>query len=337
MAIQTALDSISNSSGSPFGFKNRIINGDMRIDQRNAGASSQITDAYYLDRWQSEEATDGTMSIFRDTVAPSGFTNSLKVVTTGADASLGATQYVWVRHHIEGYNVADLAWGTVNAATVTISFWVRSSLTGTFGGSLVNGSVNRYYVFSYSISSADTWEKKSITIPGDTTGTWWTDNQRGITLIFGLGVGSTYSGTAGSWTNSVLFAPTGAVSVIGTSNATWQITGVQLEKGSAATAFDYRDYGRELAMCQRYYARIYDIWCDSAVHTGGGRLAVRVAFPVSTRAIPTITNNNVAAVTCSFQGTNRTNYLGTHLYANSTSASGDVFFVVDNMEISAEL
>jgi hypothetical protein len=196
------------------------------------------------------------MTAQQSSVAPAGFTNSLLITTTSADASLGATQFSLLAQRIEGFNIADLGWGTANAQPVTLSFWVRSSLTGTFGGSFGNGSFNRYYAFSYTINSANTWEQKSITVAGDTTGTWATNNGIGIQVNFGLGVGSTYSGAAGSWGSSALFSTTGATSVIGTLSATWQVTGVQLEKGSTATSFDYRPYGTELALCQRYYYRI---------------------------------------------------------------------------------
>jgi hypothetical protein len=236
------------------GFRNRIINGDMRIDQRNAGASSTIagTRTYYLDRWNSVEITDGAATIQQVTDAPSGFNNSLKVTVTSADTSLGATQFIDVQTRIEGFNIADLGWGTASAKPVTLSFWVRSSLTGTFGGSFTNDS-DRSYPFTYTISSADTWEQKSVTVVGDTTGTWATNNAKGILVTFGLGVGSTYSGTAGAWAGSFLLSATGAVSVVGTSGATFYITGVQLEAGTVATPFERRDYGRELIMCQRYY------------------------------------------------------------------------------------
>jgi len=239
----------------PVGFRNRIINGDMRIDQRNAGASVTLinTGIYTVDRWQGVEDSDGAMTSQQDSSAPTGFVNSVKCTTTTADGSLSATQYAVFLQKIEGNNISDLAWGTASAKTITLSFLVRSSLTGTFGGSLSNSANNRSYPFTYSILSADTWEQKAITIDGDTSGTWLTTNGIGINIHFGLGVGSTYSGTAGAWAGSQLVSATGATSVIGTLNANWYITGVQLEAGSTATEFERRPIGTELALCQRYY------------------------------------------------------------------------------------
>ena len=161
---------------------------------------------------------------------------------------------------IEGYNVGDLAFGTASAKSITLSFWVRSSLTGTFGGVIKNtGAGTRSYPFTYSISSANTWEQKTITIAGDTSGSWATDNSCGMQVLFGLGVGSTYSGTAGAWAGSNLISATGAVSVLGTLNATWYITGVQLESGSTATDFERRPFATELSLCQRYYEKSFDL------------------------------------------------------------------------------
>jgi hypothetical protein len=258
MPIQTAIDSISNSQGSPFGFKNRIINGAMVIDQRNAGASVTLAGGgtYTVDRWQGYEDTDGVMTAQQNSSAPTGFINSLKLTTTTADSSLASTQFALIQQKIEGLNIADLGWGTASAATVSLSFWVRSSLTGTFGGSLRNSAQDRSYPFTFTISVVDTWEQKTVTIAGDTSGTWLTTNGIGIQVCFGLGVGSTYSGTSGSWAAAQYFSATGATSVIGTLNATFYITGVQLEKGTQATAFDYRPYSTELDLCQRYYSQL---------------------------------------------------------------------------------
>jgi len=241
------------NSDSSFGFKNRIINGAMVIDQRNAGASVTTNGAFPVDRFFVSVNNDGAYSANQDTNAPVGFVNSFKWTTTTADSSLAAGQYAGFLHRIEGNNMADFGWGTANAKTVTLSFWTRSSLTGTFSGSFVNNATNRSYVFTYTISTADTWEFKTITITGDTTGTWLTNNGIGVSVVFSLGTGSTYSGTAGSWSSNFYLAATGGVSVIGTLNATFYITGVQLEVGSTATSFDYRPYGTELALCQRYF------------------------------------------------------------------------------------
>jgi hypothetical protein len=286
--------SISGNNYSPqTGFKNRIINGAMTIDQRNAGASVTLGagDVYTIDRWNAQEDSDGGMTAQRSTTAPAGFINSLLFTTTTADASLSATQSVWARQIIEGFNVADLAWGTANASTVTLSFWVRSSLTGTFGGSLVNSAGNRSYPFAYTISTANTFEYKTITIPGDTSGTWLTDNGRGIMLFLGLGVGSTYSGTAGAWAGSLFFSATGATSVVGTSGATFYITGVQLEKGSVATPFEFRSIGTELALCQRYLPAWNSTASSSVICTGSpySTTAASLTFPfkVSARVPPT--------------------------------------------------
>jgi hypothetical protein len=269
-----------------FGFRNRIINGDMRIDQRNNGASVTMSAAvvYTVDRWWSFEDTDGSMTVQRSTTAPTGFTNSLLCTTTSADASLGATQRVVISQAIEGFNIADFGWGTASAQTVTLSFLVRSSLTGTFGGAVKNAGA-RSYPFTYSISAANTWEQKTVTIPGDTSGTWLTDNGVGMNVNFGLGVGSTYSGTAGVWAGSDLNSATGAVSVIGTNGATFYITGVQLEKGSTATSFDYRPYGTEEMLCKRYFqVRDSSVGIASNASVFGGTLP----FGVDMRANPTL-------------------------------------------------
>ena len=253
---RATLNGLSYPTEGSLSGRNRIINGDMRIDQRNAGASVTPTDAYTLDRWEIREDTDGAITAQQVSEAPAGFNKSLKITVTTADSSLAATQRLLVDQRIEGFNTADLDFGTAGAKTVTLSFWVRSSLTGTFGGSLVNNTNNRSYPYTYSISAANTWEYKTVTIAGDTSGTWETTTSAGIKVYFGLGVGSTYSGTAGAWAASEFYSTTGAVSVIGTLNATWQITGVQLEAGSVATPFERRSYGQELALCQRYYIKL---------------------------------------------------------------------------------
>ena len=239
-----------------YGFKNRIINGAMVIDQRNAGASVTPTDGQYLvDRFKISASQASKLTAQQNSGAvtpPAGFIKYQGIVSSSAYSIVAGDIFAF-QQSIEGLNIADLAWGTASASTVTLSFWVRSSLTGTFGGSIANDGVTRSYPYTYTISTANTWEQKSVTIAGDTTGTWVTDNGTGIRLYFGLGVGSTYSGTAGSWAAAGYRSATGATSVVGTNGATFYITGVQLEKGSTATSFDYRPYGTELQLCQRYY------------------------------------------------------------------------------------
>ena len=258
---------VQPDASNPYVMKNRIINGAMVIDQRNAGASVTIPATggqYTLDRWAAGASQASKYSVQQSTTAPAGFINSLKVTSASA-YSVGSGDLFYILQNIEGLNVADLAWGTANAKTVTLSFQVYSSLTGTFGGAIQNSAVNRSYPFSYTISSANTWTTISVTIAGDTSGTWLTTNGIGISVLFGLGVGTTYSGTAGSWSGSALYSATGATSVVGTNGATFYITGVQLEVGSQATNFEWRPYGMELALCQRYF---------QLVQAGNGRWTV---------------------------------------------------------------
>ena len=245
------------NSASTFGFKNRIINGAMVIDQRNAGAAVTAQDSFPVDRFKYEASQASKFTLQQNAgsvTLPAGFINYLGA-TSSSSYSITSTDYFVLSQKIEGLNAADLAWGTASAATVTLSFRVYSSLTGTFGGALLNSAQNRSYPFSYSIPTANTWTTISITIAGDTSGTWLTTSGTGIALRFGLGVGTSLSGTAGAWAGSLFFSATGATSVVGTNGATFYITGVQLEKGSTATSFDYRSYGAELALCQRYYYR----------------------------------------------------------------------------------
>jgi len=263
----------------------------MVINQRALGTVTVNSTVYTTDRWQANQTAAGKYSVANSTTAPAGFTNSFLATSLSA-YSVGSSDIFFFQQNIEGYNVADLGWGTVNAKTITLSFQVYSSLTGTFGGALANSAHNRSYPFSYTISVANTWEQKTITIAGDTTGTWLTDNGTGIQVIFGLGGGSTRSGNAGSWQASTLYTATGATSVVGTNGATFYITGVQLEVGSTATSFDYRPYGTELQLCQRYY---YQVAAGSSAYTqfGAGRAFSTtggngiVQFPVPMRTAPT--------------------------------------------------
>jgi hypothetical protein len=284
------------------GFRNRIINGDMRIDQRNAGASVSFaanTSGYTLDRWNIDNSTDGSLTVQQSTVAPAGFPNSILVTVTSADSSLASGQRSRVFQRIEGFNFADFAWGTANASAATISFWVRSSLTGTFGGALRNASSNRSYAFTYAISAANTWEYKTVNISGDTTGTWATGNTSGVEVGFGFGASSDLSGTAGTWTATANVSATGATSVVGTNGATFYITGVQLEAGSVATPFERRDYGRELMMCQRYYIRFGAGLSSGSIGQGLAgnvdRFQVLVPLPVEMRATPSVSGSNLQA------------------------------------------
>jgi len=285
------------------GFKNRIINGAMVIDQRNAGASVTPTSgSYTLDRWKIYCSQASKFSVQQNAgsvTPPTGFTNYLGATSLSA-YTVGAGEEFDICQFIEGYNIADLGFGSANAKTVTLSFWVRSSLTGTFGGALQNSGSSRSYVFSYTISSANTWEQKSITIAGDQSGTWLTTNGLGISCNFGIGQGSSVSNTAGSWYAGNYVNVTGATSVVGTSGATFYITGVQLEKGSTATSFDYRPTTTELTLCQRYYEKSFaqgtapalnqsyqlTIGCN---YLGANILIPTVQFKVIKRAAPTMT------------------------------------------------
>jgi len=288
----------SYGTGGFVGMKNRLINSDMRIDQRNAGASITANDnTFAVDRFRFSMTQSSKGTGQQTATAPDGFTNSL-LFTSSAATSVGSGDEFAIVHPLEGFSMADFGWGAANAQAVTLSFWVRSSLTGTFGGSAQNASANRSYPFAYTINSANTWEYKTVAISGDVTGTWAKTNGLGMRLRFGLGVGSTYSGTAGSWAGANYLSATGATSVVGTNGATFYITGVQLEKGSTATSFDYRPYGTELALCQRYYYKSYaPSEVPGATGTQGiGRFldatnnygSIQFKYPVSMRATPAI-------------------------------------------------
>ncbi len=287
---------LSSINGGPLaGTRNRIINGDMRIDARNNGASINVsTGGFAVDRWTINTTLNASFNGQRNAgsvTPPTGFTNYLGYTSTAA-YSPGVNTTCTARQAIEGFNCADLAWGTANAQAVTLSFWVRSSLSGTHSGSLSNSAGNRSYVFSFSISAANTWEYKSIVVPGDTTGTWATDNTLGIGVRFNLGTGTgTYGASATGWQAGNLVGLTTAVQVSATNGATFYITGVQLEPGTVATPFERRSYGQELALCQRYYLKT-----DQAIGVEGVALpgvviayCQQYVFPSTMRAAPTVT------------------------------------------------
>ena len=275
-------------------FKNRIINGNMVIDQRNAGASvTPTTGQFLVDRYRTSLSQPSKYSAQQNAggiTAPAGFTNYLGFTSLSAYSILASDFFSFVQP-IEGLNFSDLAWGTASAAPVTLSFWVRSSLTGTFGGAFQNADLSRSYPFTFAIGASGTWEYKTITILGDTAGTWLTTNGIGLQVRFSLGTGSDRTGPANTWATANYNAPNSAVSIVGTNAATFYITGIQLEKGSTATSFDYRPYGTELMLCQRYFANLLAAGTDYNIGvTRDSSTATQFVLyaPVTMRATPTL-------------------------------------------------
>ncbi len=302
-AFNAALAAIAANNGTN-AMKNRIINGAMMIDQRNAGASINLTNGtvvFAVDRFPAYKNTAGaTVTAQRSSSAPAGFVNSLQfTVSTGASPAAGDISAAW--QTIEGLNVADLGWGSANAQSVTLSFWVRSSVIGTYAVSFSNSAANRYYVATYTVNAANTWEQKTVTIAGDTSGTWLTDNGAGLQVTWDLGYGSNFNGTAGSWGSTANRRTSSSIQLIATTGATFYITGVQLEKGSTATSFDYRPYGTELALCQRYYAKlglVTDSGLGSGISQSTSAGVVYVKFPCTMRTAPTIGQSTLWITDC---------------------------------------
>ena len=341
------------------GFKNRIINGAMVIDQRNAGASvSAIAGGqYFLDRWACGISAGSKFTVQQSSTAPAGF-NQSSLITSSTAWSIGASDSATYYQYIEGYNIADLGFGSASASTVTLSFWVRSSLTGTFGGILSNSS-SRFYPFTYTINAANTFEQKTITIAGDTLGTWLTTTGIGLQVAFSLAAGSSKVGTAGAWTGVAAYqGATGQTNILATNAATFYVTGVQLEKGSTATSFDYRPYGTELALCQRYALK-YNTDAIAYAYIGFGfattttNVNISLPLPVQMRTAPTVTastlmvqdGTTITAVTSTAVVTNQTSSLNALVQA--TVASGLTAFrpyqlqtnnnTAGNLLLSAEL
>ena len=336
---------LSQAPNASFGMKNRIINGDCRIDQRNAGSSVTYTTAgqYCVDRWKLSGSAINTFSAQQNAgsvTPPVGFRNYLGL-TSLASTAISSGSFFYFAQAVEGFNLADLNWGTANAQPVTLSFIVRSSVTGTFGGSLINNAGDRSYPFTFVVNSTNTWETKTITIVGDTAGTWLTNNSTGVQINFSLGTGSTYSGPAGSWAGTLYLSASGAVSPISTNGATFYITGVQLEKGSTATSFDYRPYGTELALCQRYYYRYADttFFLTSANRAATGDYYVNYMLPVTMRAKPTSTAALGADISGFNSVTTSSGYSGTnsvYMFFNSTG-TGNSYYSLSSITASAEL
>jgi hypothetical protein len=323
------------STGVSQGFKNRIINGAMVLDQRNAGASVAFSSgtAFGADRFVCYNQTSGAYTVQQVADAPTGFKYSDKITTTSAGSTGTAGWTSFFQQRIEGYNIADLGAGTADAKTITLSFWVKSSLTGAMPVVFLNDA-DRLYATTYTINAANTWEQKTITLTLSTSGTWNSTNGRGLLVSWGLGSGSTYTtSTLNSWQNlDGLYFTSGAVAVGATLNATWQVTGVQLEVGSTATSFDYLDYGRSLIQCQRYFQSygygVNGTTGDSCIGTGmfytSTELIVTAEFKVIMRAVPTYSSPTVTSGYRYHRAAANTS-IDSIPYSGSTSTSAAIF------------
>ena len=285
------------------GRRNLIINGAMQVAQRGGSATSVSgnNNTFVLDRFFSRiNGSNGAATVEQSTDAPDLFSNSLKFTVTTADTSLSAGHYNRVHQEIEGYNIVGLGWGTSSAKPITLSFWVKSSVTGIYSIGIYNGAVDRSFVQEYTIYAANTWEQKVITVIGPTDGVWAVDNSAELRLSFSLGTGTTYDTNGlGYWQNAFNFGSTNNVNLMATLNATFQITGVQLELGKVATPFEHRSYGEELALCQRYYQEYggsYYYPFTMAVGISSTLARSIFTFPVPMRAAPTFTSTNATSI-----------------------------------------
>jgi len=291
LTVSGDLIASSLNGGQIGGRRNIITNGAMNLDQRNSGSEVvPSSDAYTLDRFRYNASQASKLKVQQNAQAitpPSGFSNYLGV-TVNATHTVASTDNFFLTYFVEGHDSAHLDFGKSTAKTVTLSFYVQSSLTGTFSGSIVNSAENRAYPYTYTISSANTWERKTITIAGDTSGTWiGATNGKGLMLTFSLGMGSNFTGTAGQWNGAQDFGATGeTVKLVENASAQWKMTGVQLEVGSQATPFEHKSFGEELALCQRYFskagiAHYHDV-------TSGRNYGANTGLPTEMRANPTI-------------------------------------------------
>ena len=359
---------LSNMAG-----RNRIINGDMRIDQRNAGASVNGTSGVFtLDRWKVQNNSGAARFTVQQNAGsvtpPAGFSKYLGVTSTGA-YSVASGDVISIVQVIEGNNISDFSWGTAGASTATLSFKVRSSLTGTFGGSIKAAGATSY-PFTFTISAANTWEDKTVAVSAPTSGTFATDNSTGVEIYWSMGTGASFNGTAGAWASADYRSATGATSVVGTSGATFYITGVQLEAGSVATPFEHRPYGTELALCQRYFESGFPAGVAVADNTtyayfNGGALGataystnalrtLSIDFMVPKRTTPTVTLYKVNSIGSANHwiyynpGAGWTNYAdATNVVCNSntnfnvrstqTSTAGTAYMIDGQWSASAEL
>lgn len=259
--------------------RNRIINGDMHIDQRTAGTVlsipyNEFNRWYHVDRfyWTGVASPGGlyTATQLSSSSAP-GFSEYVQARVNTANAVILATNTYLFVHRIEGNRVKDFGYGTPMASNGILSFWVRSSTVGTLGGSLVNIDSSRSYPFAYTISKINTWEKKAVSIPGDTTGTWSTGTLTGMKFSWNLGNGSNFAGPVNTWASALYYGPTVATTtVIGTAGASWDITGIQWEIGTVATNFEYRPEQEELRLCQRFFEKSYELTTATAASTATG-------------------------------------------------------------------
>ena len=279
---------ITSVNGGQLGNRNLVINGKQEVNQRNATVTSS---GYVTDRWSFNEATDGAVSVSQVADAPAGFYNSLKVDVTTADGSLAATQNLHVFQNIEGTNIRHLNWGTANAKTVTVSFYVKTTKTGVYSVVLENNGTDRCQVQDYTVSDTN-WNRYTLTFTGDTSGTWLSTNGKGIRLRFGLASGSTFTtGTTGSWLADDMVGSTNMVNFMDNTSNDWYLTGCQLEIGSFATDFEHKTYGEELLNCQRYYYRqattFYGFF-GYGTNSGTNQMG-NLIRPCEMRALPTVT------------------------------------------------
>ena len=305
--------------------RNLVINGAMQVAQRGTSFTSP-SNIYTLDRWFSTDNTGASVTVSQDSDAPDGFTNSAKITVNTADTSLATNSVCLLRQNIEGVNFSQCGFGSGSAKDVTISFWVKSSITGQYSVAINNAAYDRSYVAGYTISSANTWEYKSVKITGDTSGTWLNSFSIGAAVHFPVAVEAGKITSGGAWTSGFNYGITGQVNFVGTTGATFQITGVQLEVGDTATPFEHRSYGDELASCQRYFeirewdgenTRIGMGYCDSTTS-----MLVTIPYLVTKRAnSPTFTATGTANIRSQTTGTNRNISSGS--IAMSTGANKD--------------
>jgi hypothetical protein len=253
----TGLTSING--GQVGGRRNLVINGEMQVSQRvGTTATATANGSYIIDRFRTHVLGGGAYTVQQVTDTPAGFKNAAKVTITTADSSIAAGDYYIMQYRMEGTDIGHLNCGTSDAETVTLSFWVKSSLTGNFGGAMRNAAADRNYPYLYNIAQANTWEKKSITLTLDTTGTWLATTGQGLVFMWDFGSGTTFQGTADQWQAGNFHSAGSQVKLIATNSSTWYVTGVQLEIGSTATDFEHKSFGEELSLCKRYFEKSYD-------------------------------------------------------------------------------